>query len=121
MTMPRMTDAERAYVHIATRQYLGTMLWADSLDDTYQMDDFALSAVKSSLTEVADFVVANWDDLTDIDAEQAGHDFLLTRDGHGVGFWDRGLGEVGDRLTRACGSYGASDAYVGDDGKVYVA
>ena len=26
------------------------------------------------------------------DEAQAGHDFWLTRNGHGVGFWDRGLG-----------------------------
>ncbi|UTN91454.1 hypothetical protein SEA_OUTIS_91 [Gordonia phage Outis] len=31
--------------------------------------------------------------------EHFGHDYLLTRDGHGAGFWDRGLGELGDYLT----------------------
>jgi hypothetical protein len=44
----------------------------------------------------------------------------LTRNGHGSGFWDRGLGKVGEQLTAACGPYGSSDLYVGDDGKVYV-
>ena len=34
---------------------------------------------------------------------RAGHDFWLTRNGHGAGFWDRGLGEVGDALSEACG------------------
>lgn len=29
----------------------------------------------------------------------AGHDFALTANCHGVGFWDRGLGELGDVLT----------------------
>lgn len=29
----------------------------------------------------------------------AGHDFALTRNGHGAGFWDRGLGEIGDELS----------------------
>lgn len=37
---------------------------------------------------------------------RAGHDFWLTRQGHGTGFWDRGLGEIGDKLTDACKSYG---------------
>lgn len=36
------------------------------------------------------------------DPEQAGHDFWLTRNGHGAGFWDRGLGEVGEKLTALC-------------------
>ena len=31
--------------------------------------------------------------------ECIGHDFWLTSQGHGAGFWDRGLGEVGDTLT----------------------
>ena len=40
-------------------------------------------------------------------AELAGHDFALTRNGHGTGFWDRGLGAIGDMLTDACKPYGA--------------
>lgn len=39
----------------------------------------------------------------------AGHDFWLTRSGHGAGFWDRGLGELGDRLTDAAKRYGSPD------------
>lgn len=34
--------------------------------------------------------------------ECLGHDLWLTQRGHGVGFWDRGLGELGDKLTEAC-------------------
>lgn len=53
-------------------------------------------------------------------AELAGHDFWLTRCGHGAGFWDRGLGEPGDKLTTAAKTYGNVDLYIGDDGKVYL-
>jgi hypothetical protein len=35
--------------------------------------------------------------------EHAGHDFWLTRNGHGAGYWDRGLGEIGNNLTKSCG------------------
>ena len=38
-----------------------------------------------------------------------GHDYLLTRDGHGVGFWDRGLGELGDYLTDVAKGNGGSE------------
>ena len=38
--------------------------------------------------------------------ELAGHDFALTRNGHGTGFWDRGMGEMGDMLTKECEPYG---------------
>ena len=52
--------------------------------------------------------------------ERAGGDFWLTRNGHGAGFWDRGLGELGERLANASRAYGSSDLYVGDDERVYV-
>lgn len=37
--------------------------------------------------------------------EHVGHDFWLTSQGHGAGFWDRGLGEVGDTLTDSVNGY----------------
>ena len=49
----------------------------------------------------------------------AGHDFWLTRNGHGAGFWDRGLGDLGDRLTSLAQTYGQCDPVIGDDGKIY--
>ena len=51
--------------------------------------------------------------------ERLGHDFWLTRNGHGAGFWDRGLGELGQKLTEATKTFGTSDLYIGDDGKIY--
>ncbi len=53
------------------------------------------------------------------DDEQAGHDFALTRNRHGAGFWDRGLGEVGETLTKASHGYGEMNLYFGDDGLIY--
>ena len=41
--------------------------------------------------------------------ESAGHDFYLTRNHHGAGYWDRGLGEVGDALTNATEPYGETN------------
>jgi len=54
------------------------------------------------------------------DEERAGRDFWYSRNGHGVGFWDRGLGEVGDMLHKAAQSFRQVDSYVGDDGLVYL-
>lgn len=42
----------------------------------------------------------------------AGHDFALTRNGHGAGYWDRGLGTIGDLLTEAAKTYGESSLNV---------
>lgn len=57
--------------------------------------------------------------------EGVGHDLWLTRNGHGAGFWDRGLGsfngyDIGDSLTIACKTLGSKDAYEGGDGLIYL-
>lgn len=39
-----------------------------------------------------------------------GHDYLLTRDGHGAGFWDRGMGELGDYLDEIATGNGGSES-----------
>lgn len=41
-----------------------------------------------------------------------GHDFALTRNGHGAGFWDRGYGGAGDYLTKRAHAYGEADIYL---------
>ena len=58
-------------------------------------------------------------DLSGIEPKQLGHDLWLTRNRHGAGFWDRGLGEIGDKLTELAHSYGGVTLYIGDDGKIY--
>lgn len=52
--------------------------------------------------------------------ELIGHDFWLTRNGHGVGFWDRGLGDLGDRLTELSKTYGEQSPVIGDDEFIYL-
>jgi hypothetical protein len=48
-----------------------------------------------------------------------GHDFWLTRNHHGAGFWDRGYGKLGEILTDAAHSFGTYDLYIGDDGEIH--
>jgi hypothetical protein len=49
-----------------------------------------------------------------------GHDFWLTRNGHGAGFWDRGLpGTLGDELSALADAAGNLDAYIGDDAMIH--
>ena len=52
--------------------------------------------------------------------EQFAHDFWLTRNGHGSGFWDRGLGKLGDQLTEHSKTFGSCDLYVSDDGEICI-
>jgi hypothetical protein len=56
----------------------------------------------------------------DISPGDAGHNFWLTSQGEGTGFWDRGYGEVGDQLTKIAQSeWGEYPLYLGDDGKIH--
>jgi hypothetical protein len=62
--------------------------------------------------------------LVTFDDEQAGNDFWFTRNGHGVGFWDRAdevYGTHQDALDKAAKAWGSVDIYRGDDGLIYTA
>jgi hypothetical protein len=125
-----------------TRGYLVCALWTgtdesnefggDPLDDNYGLSDFAEESVAKASAECAAFEEANSADLEafyeiwpvspDGDSKRAfaGHNFWLTRNGRGTGFWDRDAGEVGDRLTEASRKAEERDVYVGDDGQLYL-
>lgn len=59
-----------------------------------------------------------------ISPEQIGHDFILTANGHGAGFWDRDYRPrpkaVLDALTAIVRPYGEIAAYVSDAGQIEV-
>lgn len=59
---------------------------------------------------------------SDCNAEEAGIDFWMTRNGHGVGFWDKSEwpSPAGEQLDQAAKVYGNCDLYRGDDGRIYV-
>ncbi len=52
--------------------------------------------------------------------KQAGHDFWLTRNRHGVGFWDRGYSEAGEVLTSIARSFGEVELILGGDELIYL-
>lgn len=113
--------------------YVTCALWSSTddesepLDARFSADDLSDDSRAEMRSDCENFL----GDLKDSDAtaswsehwspEQLGHDFWLTRNGHGAGFWDRGRGTLGDDLTAVCKPYGTQDLYVGDDGKLYVA
>jgi hypothetical protein len=109
-----------------TRAYLVCALWSStddegkSLDDDYFIEDLSDESLKSAIADCKDFQESNAELLSEAGSlEQNGHDFWLTRNRHGAGFWDRGYGGVGDKLTDASHIYGGVYLYVGDDGKIY--
>lgn len=93
------------------------------LDDTYGPDDISEQTLAQMRGDCEAFTRDNAADLElyysglDYGPEQAGHDFWLTREGHGAGFWDRYYGadtvlrNAVVRLTEAAKIYGVfSDA-----------
>ncbi len=116
-----------------TLAYLEAALWASNddeglpLDARYEIENFSQDAIKKAKADCERFQSENADDIRDAsynfagysDGEMAGHDFFLTRCGHGAGFWDRELGDIGDRLTQAAKEFGEATPYVGDDGLIH--
>lgn len=122
------------------RAYIIAALWSSNdgsdesggepMDSNYDADDLAPATLVSMREDCAKFLADNAADLALYEearpgneqyssADLAGHDFWLTRNGHGVGFWDRDIGELGDRLTTAAHAFTEVDLYVGDDGMIY--
>lgn len=137
-------------------------LWVESEDEPglwsneFGFSDLAPETLAAIIDDCAKFQADFAALLTDAyardyGADQAGRDFWYTRNGHGVGFWDREelepvgaawdsvqipldqwtdetrrLREVlkaaapGQLLTDASKAFRSLDAYLGDDGKVYL-
>ena len=113
------------YISTAIDYALGTLLWSETDDDGSPFDDtFSADEIEGDTDTFAEqldaFVRDNWTDLEGTNPESCGHDFVLTRNGHGAGFWDGGWGDKGDRLTASCKPYGDASLYIGDDGALYL-
>lgn len=107
--------------------YQACALWASTDDEGEPLDDSGMGLAPETL----DWFLADcgaflgevdglglpWRD--EMEWSQLGHDLWLTRNGHGAGFWDRDLGDLGDALTEAAKRQGSADLYVGDDGLIY--
>ena len=126
---PLIDDFTRAYVECALWSTTdeSTPAGGEPMDDNYSLNDIETD----TLTKMAEDCTASrlrmpmiWRPITipaGAPAELGGHDFWLTRNHHGAGFWDRDhLDELArDRLTDAANKFRDFDLYVGDDGKIY--
>lgn len=110
-----------------TQAYFEAALFAEiddkgePLDKNHSIASFAVPTRDAMLADAECFEAEHYEEIQD-DLTRAGHDFWLTRNGHGAGFWDGDWPEeVGERLTRAAKAYGPFELYVGDDGMIYAA
>jgi hypothetical protein len=125
--MDKLDDFTRAYIEAAF--FTSTDDNDNPFDESYGISDIApdslakiiddcnkfraISEVSADLIRAGEIDV-NYDDI------RSGHDFWLTRTGHGSGFWSRELGACGDRLSNQARGFGNSDMYVGDDKQLHV-
>lgn len=121
-----------------TQSYLATMLWSSGDDGEFDgigIVDLPKDTIDRAVADCAAFQsTPEWlaaldceDAPTASDGEgvegQGGHDFWLTRCGHGAGFWDGDWpAPHGDALDGLCGfrkRFDNLDPYMGDDGLIY--
>lgn len=126
-----------------TAHYITTALWSSvgdcdgTVGNDHDADDLAPETLAAMQSECAAFWNAQSDRILTCGAPQArdfddtaseseriaamaGHDFWLTRNGHGAGFWDGDWPEpAATILDDASKAAGSRDLYVGDDGRIY--
>jgi hypothetical protein len=89
------------------------------MDRNYGIEDIAPETLERMKADCARFQADNAADI-EADLELAGHDFFLTRCGHGSGYWDGDWAEpAASRLTDAAHRFGEVNLYVGDDSLIY--
>jgi hypothetical protein len=116
------------------RSYIATAIWvtfdsgakAEATKQAYKVAEADcikfIQAIYAEFTpsEAEAIVCQNGSDLTSL----AGHDFFLTRNGHGAGFWDKDIYNTlaengGDRLTKLANQAGEAYCYRIKGGWVY--
>jgi hypothetical protein len=127
-----MTTAPRNFIY----GYLTAALWSSTddegepLDAQFDTDDIAPETLEQMTSDCDLFWTQCREQITCDDGptgphgtsqiEMAGHDFWLTRCGHGAGFWNGDWPEPHSTiLDEAARAFGNVDLYIGDDGKVW--
>ena len=92
------------------------------LDRRFLAMDIPPSVREVIRVEVIDFLKGLPPRLLDVvgdDLHRAGHDWWLTRNRHGAGFWDGDYPDHGDELTDHAHKSGEASLHVGDGGQLY--
>lgn len=108
----QVINAERLTTFM--QAYVDCLLWSSTdlegtpLDSIYSPGDISPEGMQEIRNDCKDFLrqAAKLIGTSSDELSQAGHDFALTRNRHGAGFWDRGLGDIGRKLTDISHGYG---------------
>jgi hypothetical protein len=121
-----------------TEAYIEAALWAtndestpeggEPFDANYGLDNIhpdSLAEIVRSCSEfqkrAAHYIADEWCNYKRCPVEEyAGHDFFLTRCGHGAGYWDGDWKEpAATKLTDLAKAFGEVWLTLGDDGKIH--
>lgn len=103
------------------RGHKATALWAENdeegnpLDDRFGWQDYDEHTEKEMDADAAHFYHSHHHLFGDADPEHAGHDFWLSRNGHGTGFFDGNYGDHNEELQRAANAAGEYSLYADHD------
>ncbi len=120
-SLPALDEFTRAYIKAALWSSMDERVEGEErpLDDNFNLSDIAPSTLTKMVADCKAFQGANWSDISS-DPKKAGHDFWLTRNRHGAGFWDGDWPKsIGKRLTEDSHAYGEFNLYVGDDNLIH--
>lgn len=118
------------------QSYIETALWSSTDEEGIPLDnskysdvELAPETLKRFETDCDKFEILYRDLIADLDDSvlrsfppdsHIPHDFWLTRNRHGAGFWDGDYPKVvGDALTKLAHSFGECNLYIGDNGLIY--
>ena len=109
-----------------TAAYVNCALWSSADDDgepldaNYSAADIHPDTIEQMVADCRVFQDSPYVDITSDD--RGGHDFWLTRNGHGAGFSDGDWDDNPDNaraLAAQAEGFGEFNLYVGDDGLIH--
>lgn len=132
----KTTQATPASIEEFLKHYITCSLWSsmdesdenggDPMDRNYNESDLAPNTRAQMMADCMAFMHQNAQDIATCTKgdSQTAHDFWLSRNGHGAGFFDAYRGDpypddVAKRLQEAARAFGECNLYVGDDGMIY--
>lgn len=105
-----------------TAAYIEAIYFTDTGDDGLPPTDTTMAGSSvMTINQDCERFLMMCPPLTNEQLIQAGHDFWLTRNGHGAGFWDGDWSEeLEHALMEVCEGFHEVWSYQGDDGLMYV-
>lgn len=108
--------------------YIECALWSSVDDNGEPLDglgfDVSADCRKRMAADCASFLKLAGSDVAEFGERwtysQIGHDFWLSRNGHGAGFFDRGEEDCCERLQALAETFGTCDLYVSDNNEIEV-